>query len=106
MNNGLLEVGEKMVKGDIFTMPIVFALQETMKQFENYDNDNDKMIYESLRRSKAIWENIKIHGLEIYGMTYEQFCDQCDKKRNIVFLADDEIEDFNKAVEIMNIMMS
>ena len=95
-----------MVKGDIFTMPIVFALQEAMKQFENCDNDSDKMIYESLRRSKAIWENIRIHGLNVSGMTYEQFCDQCEKKKNIVFLSDDEIEIFNKAVEIMNIMMS
>ena len=95
-----------MVKGDIFTSPIDFALQETIKQFENCDNDSDKMIYESLRRSKAIWENIRIHGLDICGMTYEQFCDQCDKKKNIVFLSDDEIDDFNKAAQIMNIMRS
>ena len=93
-----------MVKGDIFTSPIDFALQETMKQFENANNDNDKMIYETLRRSKAIWENIKIHGLEICGMTYEQFCNQCDKKKNIVFLSDDEVDDFNKAIQIMNVI--
>lgn len=93
-----------MVKGDIFTSPIDFALQESLKKFENIKNDNDKMIYESLRRSKAIWENIRIHGLEICGMTYEQFCDQCDKKKNIIFLSDDELEDFNKAVKIMNVM--
>ena len=94
-----------MVKGDIFTSPIDFALQETMKQFENYDNDNDKMIYESLRRSKAIWENIRIYGLDICGMTYEQFCDQCEKKKNIIFMSDNEIKTFNKAIEIMGIMM-
>ena len=95
-----------MVKGDIFTSPIDFALQETMKQFENADNDNDKMIYESLRRSRAMWENIRVHGLDIYGMTYEQFCDQFDKKKNIVFLSDDEVEDFNKAIDIMKVMRS
>ena len=93
-----------MVKGNIFTSPIDFALQETMKQFENVDNDNDKMIYESLRRSRALWENIRIYGLGICGMTYEQFCDQCCTKRNIVFLSDDEKENFNKAIQIMNIM--
>ena len=93
-----------MVKGDIFTSPIDFALQETMKQFENADNNNNKMIYESLRRSKTIWENIRIHGLDICGMTYEQFCDQCDKKKNIVFLSDDEVGNFNKALQIMNVM--
>ena len=93
-----------MVKGDIFTSPIDFALQETMKQFENADNNNNKMIYESLRRSRAMWENIRVYGLDICGMTYEQFCDQCNKKRNIVFLSDDEVENFNKAVRIMKVM--
>ena len=64
------------------------------------------MIYESLRRSRAMWENIRVYGLDICGMTYEQFCDQCDKKKNIVFLSDDEVEDFNKAIEIMKVMRS
>lgn len=95
-----------MVKGDIFTSPIDFALEKTIKQFENADNDNDKMIYELLRRSKTMWENIRIYGLDICGMTYEQFCDQCSKKRNIVFLSDDEVENFNKALQIMKVMRS
>lgn len=95
-----------MVIEDILTSPIDFALQETMKRFENSEDDNDKLIYETLRRSKAMWENIKIHGLEICRMTYEQFVDQCNKKKNIVFLADDELEDFNKAVQIMRVMKS
>ena len=41
-----------MVEGDIFTSPIDFALQETMKRFENSDNKNDKFIlnhYEELK---------------------------------------------------------
>ena len=33
-----------MVKGDNFTSPIDFALQETMKQFENADNENGKIL--------------------------------------------------------------
>ena len=75
-----------MVKEDIFTSPIDFALKTTMKKFENSEDDNDKLIYETLRRSKAMWENIEIRGLEIYGMTYEQFCEQCNKKKNIALL--------------------
>lgn len=93
-----------MVKGDIFASPIDFALQETMKRFENSDNDKDKLIYEFLRRSKAMWENIRVYGLDICGMTYEQFSDQLNKKKNIVFLADDELDSFNKAVKIMKII--
>ena len=57
-----------MVKGDIFTSPIDFALQETMKRFENADNNDDKLLYEAMRRSRATWENIRINGLNICGM--------------------------------------
>ena len=93
-----------MVKGDIFTSPIDFALQETMKKFENADNENDKLLYEMLKRSKAIWDNITINGLGIIGMTYEQFCEQFEHKKNIVFLTDDEVVKFNKDVHIMEVM--
>lgn len=93
-----------MVEGDIFTSPVIFALQEAMNRFEGSDDENDKIIYEGLRRSKTVWENILIHGLDFYGMTYEQFCDQFDKKKFIMFLSEDEVQDYNKAIEIMNIM--
>lgn len=93
-----------MVKGDIFTSPINFAIQEMLKRFENSENDNDKALYQIFKRSEAIWETIQIHGLEIIGMTYEEFTEQCKEKKHIVFLSDDEVADFNKAIEIMNIM--
>lgn len=93
-----------MVKGDIFISPIDFALQETMKKFENADNENDKLLYEMLKRSKAIWDNITINGLGIIGMTYEQFCEQFEHKKNIIFLTDDEVAKFNKAVRIMEVL--
>ena len=93
-----------MAVENIFKNPIIFALEETMKRFENPDNKEDKIIYESLRRSKIMWENVRINYLDIGGMTYEQFCDYVNKKKNIMFLTDDEVEDFNKAVQIMNIM--
>lgn len=91
-----------MIKGDIFTSPIDFALQETMKKLEN--DEQSRFIYESLRRSKAMWENVRIHGIEIVGLTYEQFCEQFENKKNVVFLSDDEVKDLNKAFEIMRVM--
>lgn len=91
-----------MIKEDIFTSPIEFALQETMKRFEG--DEKNELLYEALKRSEAMWENIKIHNLQIYGLTYEQFCEQFENKKNIVFLSDDEVESFNKAVQIMNVM--
>jgi hypothetical protein len=93
-----------IIKGDIFTGPIDYALQKEIKEFENPENKDEAIIYESLKRSQATWENIRIHGLGIYGMTHEQFCEHCKEKRNIIFLSDDELETFNKAVEIMKIM--
>lgn len=93
-----------MVKGDIFTSPIDFALQEIMKRFENADNDNDKFIYEALKRSRTMWQSIRINGLETCGMTYEEFSEQCQSKRNIVFLSDDEVDNFNKVTQIMRII--
>ena len=93
-----------MVKGDIFTSPIDFALQETMKRFENADNDNGKLIYEALKRSRTMWQSVRINGLETCGMTYEEFCEQCQSKKNIVFLSDDEVDGFNKVAQIMRII--
>ena len=92
------------INGDIFTSPIDFALLETMKKIENTDNDNDKLLYEVLKRSKVMWDNIRIHGLETCGMTYEQFCEQLETKKNIVFLTDDGMKNFSKAIQIMNIL--
>ena len=93
-----------MVNGDAFTAPIEFALRKTMKEFEKSDDKNDKIIYEGLRRSMEVWEGIKIHNLQIYGVSYEQFCEQCKTKTNIVFLTDDEMQDINKAMRIIKVM--
>ena len=98
------EVEERMVNGDAFTAPIEFALQKAMKEFEESDDKNDKIIYEGLRRSMAVWEGIKIHNLQIYGVSYEQFCEQCETKTNIVFLTDDEMQNINKAMRIMKVI--
>lgn len=91
-----------MIKGDIFTSPIDFALQEAIKRFE-CDEENE-LLYGALKRSEAMWENIRIHGLQILGLTYEQFCEQLENKRNVIFLSDDEVESFNKAVQVMNVI--
>ena len=98
------EVEGKMINGYAFTAPIEFALQTAMKEFEGSDDKNDKIIYEGLRRSMAVWEGIKIHNLQIYGMTYEQFCEQCESKTNIVFFADNEMQNINKAMRIMKVI--
>lgn len=84
--------------------PISFALQETMKRFENSEFEDDKIIYEILKRSKELWEAIKINGIEVYGLTFDEFCELCKEKKNIVFLTDEEKANYSKAFEIMKIL--
>lgn len=84
--------------------PISFALQETMKRFENSEFEDDKIIYELFKRSKELWEAIKINGIEVYGLTFDEFCVLCKEKNNIVFLTDEEKANYNKAFEIMKIL--
>lgn len=86
-----------MINGDIFTCPIDYALNHTMKEIEG--DVNHQLIYDALKRSRALWENIKINGLEINGLTYEQFCEQMRVKRNIIFLTDKEKETYIKAIK-------
>lgn len=89
-----------MIKGDIFTSPIEFALQEAITKYEGDEENN--LLREALKRSKAMWESIRIRGLQICGMTYEQYCEQLESKRNVIFLTDDEMKDYIKAQKIMN----
>lgn len=86
------------------TTPISFSLHEILKRFEDSEYEDDKIIYNLLKRSKEMWDNLRINGLEMYGMSFEEFCDICKEKRNIVFLTDAERKNLNKAFEIMRIL--
>lgn len=89
-----------MTNGDIFTSPIEFAIGKALETLG--DCENDRIIKESLKRNAKMWEAIRVHGLSIYGMTYEQFCKQFEEKKNVIFMSDGELENYNKAVKIMN----
>lgn len=91
-----------MIKDDIFTSTIEFAIEKTLKALG--DSEGDRIIKESLRRSAKMWEAIRVHGLSICGMTYEQFCNQFEEKKNVIFMSDNELEVYNKAVKIMNVL--
>lgn len=84
---------------NLFTMPINFAIKDTMKKFENSTDEDGRIIYESLRRCDIIWDMITLSGVEIYGLTYEQFCKQFEEKRNVVFFTDEELEVYRKISE-------
>lgn len=91
-----------MTTGDAFASPIEFAIEKTLETLG--DSDNDKLIRELLKRSAKMWEAIRVHNLSICGMTYEQFCKQFEEKRNVIFMSDSELKNYNKAVKIMNVL--
>lgn len=41
-----------MIKGDIFTSPIEFALQEAISKYDG--DEGNGLLYEALKRSKAM----------------------------------------------------
>lgn len=90
------------MKDDTFTSSIEFAIEKTLETLG--DSQDERIIREGLKRSAKMWESIRIHGLQICGMTYEQYCEQLENKRNVIFLSDDEMCDYIKAKKIMNIL--
>ncbi|MCI8378584.1 MAG: hypothetical protein HFH72_08700 [Lachnospiraceae bacterium] len=91
-----------MTNGDIFTSPIEFAIGKALKTLGN--SEEDRIIKEGLKRSAKILEAIRIHGLQTCGMTYDQFCKQFEQKKTAIFMTDEEVERYNKAVKIMNVL--
>lgn len=91
-----------MIKGDIFTSPIEFAIKKTIKTLG--DTEDERIIKEGLRRSAKMCETIRISGISTCGMTYEQFCEQFEEKKNVIFMSDEELEVYYKAVKIMNVL--
>ena len=91
-----------MIKGDIFTSPIEFAIKKTIETLG--DTEDERIIKEGLRRSAKMWETIRISGISKCGMTYEQFCEQFEEKKNVIFMSDEELEVYYKAVKIINVL--
>ena len=89
---------------DTFAMAIEFAIDNTMKQYKNSEDKNDKIVYRMLQASKPVWKNLYIHGLKMWGMTHERLLEQLKEKNNVVFLSDKEIADYNKAMKIIDVM--
>jgi hypothetical protein len=78
---------------------MIMALENMIKQIEEegIDSKTNGLIYETLKRDKAVIENLSINGLEYVGYTFDQFCEQCKEKKNILFLTDEELRIYNEA---------
>ena len=78
---------------------IDIALQEAIEKYED-----NKILCDAFKRSKAVWDNISITGLEFFGMTYDEFLKYLEKYKYVIFLTDDEMKDYEKAGQIIDIM--
>lgn len=89
---------------DEFTSTIALAFRKAMKEHEGKNEEHNQILYEMYKRSADVWDSLCIHGLEMYGMSYEKFLEQCETKKNIMFLSDDELDDYYRARKIMEFM--
>lgn len=89
---------------DLSTGPINYAIDHLITECKDKTDESSKIIYNALIRSKIVWENILVHGIEYYGLSYEEFCKQFENKSRIIFLSDDEFEKYKKALAIMDIL--
>lgn len=75
------------------------ALQEAIEKYRD-----NKLLCDAFKRSKAVWDNISITCLEFLGMTYDEFLEYLESHSNILFLPDDKMKDYNKALQIIDVM--
>ena len=100
----MMEHSMNSLINDEFSSTITLALREMMKQFEGKDDERSKIMYRCLQGSEAVFNNLYIAGIELFGKTYERFLEELKEKRNVVFLSDDEIKKYNRARKIMEFM--
>lgn len=83
---------------DIIMDSIIHVLDEAM---ERYEFNKNKVACSLIKRSKVILEKLTLNNVEIYGLNYEDFCEQFSEKRNIVFMSDEELKNFNRTEELL-----
>lgn len=84
---------------DFLITPAIFALNKQIKTL-NLEDENDKIVYEALIRSRTTLENIKLHGIDIIGKSFQEFSDELKQKTNVVLMTDDELSKMNKALRL------
>lgn len=89
---------------DEFTSTIALALRKAMEEYEGRTDEQGRILYRLYQGSAAVWYSLYIHGIELFGKTYEQFLEECKEKKNIVFLSDKELKDYNRAMKVIEFM--
>ena len=100
----IMEQSMSSLPNDEFSSTIALALREMMKRFEGKDDEHSIIMYRCLQGSEEVFRNLYIAGIELFGKTHERFLEELKEKRNVVFLSDDEIKDYNRAMKVVEFM--
>lgn len=78
----------------------MYAIDREIKQHEGQEEEHHKIIYAGLLRSRTVLEALKVNGLQIVGMSYEEFCRQVEDKTEAVFMTGEEAAEMREALKL------
>lgn len=79
---------------------LIKYLDQEIPKYKDSDEEYKQIIYEELIRTKKLLENIKVYGVQVLNISYEQYCKNLEEKHNIVFLTDEEMQDIRNALKL------
>ena len=93
-----------MTNNNTFIAPslqyLIKYLDQEIPKYKDSDEEYKQIIYEELIRTKKLLENIKMYGVQVLNISYDQYCDNLEERHNVLFLTDEEIQDIRKALKI------
>lgn len=96
----MMEIVTENWTGEFLKNAVLYAIKKEMEKHEEKDNECDGIMFETLRRSKAVMERLNIWGLKILSMSNEEFLKYINDRPNIIFLTDAEKEEMDNALRI------
>lgn len=78
----------------------VYAIDREIEQHEGREEDYHKIIYAGLLRSRTVLEALKVNGLQIVGMSYEEFYRQVEDKTEVIFMTEEEAGEMREALKL------
>lgn len=78
----------------------MYAIDREIKQHEGQEEEHHKIIYAGLLRSRTVLEALRVNGLQIVGMSYEELCRQVEDKTEVVFMTGEEAAEMREALKL------
>ena len=85
-----------MKNDDVLVSAIRYAIDSQMLVTEQ-----DDIVYAALQRAKILMDHANFCGVDVVGRTVEEFEECCKEKRNVLFLTDEELLEYEKTKRII-----